>query len=151
MKDPQEGPERDSGGAAAPGGHLRTTGRGGLLIWALATANLLLAGGAYLFTRYLAGAESYLLAGSSEFGSDLQAAQAGLGLMRAAAWVLIAGFIFAGIGLMTRSRAGYAVQLLWAALLCLTLAGLVYGLPAIVILRARAVRERFFPARVPID
>ena len=115
--------------ASEPPSRARTAG-----IWVLTLVDLALAAacvGAFLF---LGQAHSYLLGESAEFGSELDAANLGLWILRIACVVLAVGFVLAAIGVVSMSRLGWRLQRLWAVLMCLTIAGLPYGIAALVLL-----------------
>ncbi len=134
---------REAGAGAGP-----RRGRS-LGIWVLVAVNLALAAAAFFFLRYLAGAEKYLLTESADFGAELQSAQTGIAVMRVGAYVLLGGFLLSALGILSLTRIGRFLQLVWALLLCLSVAGLVYGVPVIVLLLTRGMRERFSRVAAP--
>lgn len=124
-------------------------GRRSLGIYLLALLNLLLGVLALCGLEYIAGAQAYALKNSPEIGADLEAALAGLGAMRACLYLLAGGFGISALAVLSLTRAGFGVQVLWAALLCLTLVGLPYGLPTLVFLLRSGTRARFRGASKP--
>jgi len=118
--------------------------RRSLGIYLLALANLLLCALALLSLRLLAGAEQYALKDSPEIGADLDAALAGLSAMRWGLALIAGGFAASALGVFSLTRIGWWAQFLWAALACLSLLGLPYGLPALVFLLRETTRARCF-------
>ena len=55
--------------------------------------------------------------------------------------VLIGGFTISSLGVISLTRLGWRLQFLWALLLCLTIAGLPYGVPALVFLGREVVEH----------
>jgi hypothetical protein len=113
-------------------------------VFVLVLLDLALAGAAVGAVFFLAGARSYLLTDSSDFGTEMDDAMRGLSFLSRAGWVLAGGFLLSALGTLTLSRIGYRLQALWAVLLCLTIAGAAYGIPVLVFLRRRDTRDRFF-------
>jgi len=118
--------------------------RRSLGLFALFAADLVLAGLAVLLVWWLFGARRYLLNDSAEFGTEMDDALRGLKSLSIAGWILAGGFALSALGVLTRTRAGYRVQVLWALLLCLTLVGLPYGIAVILFLRRPETHARFF-------
>jgi hypothetical protein len=71
--------------------------------------------------------------------------------MRAAGYVLIAGFGLAALAIASHTRAGYRIHFIWSVLVSLTLAGLVYGIPSLLALRSRSLRDRVFGPDPPVS
>ena len=126
-------------GMAAPEPPGRSVG-----IFVLVLLNLLLAGLCILALRTIAGAHEYGIKESADIGSDLEAMLAGLDVMRIALYTLAAGFAASALAVLSLWRIGWLVQALWAVLMCLSVAGLPYGLPVLVFLFRRRTRARFF-------
>ena len=104
-------------------------------VWILTLVDLALAGACGGIYYFLGQAQAYLLGDSPEFGADLDAATLGLRIMRIACLVLATGFVLSALGTISASRFGWRIQRLWAALMCLTVAGLPYGIGALIVLR----------------
>ena len=113
-------------------------------IWILTLTNLIFAGLAAGGLLFLAAAEKYLINESAEFGSELNAALYGIWALRICSYVLIGGFSISALGVISLTRLGWRLQVLWALLLCLTIAGLPYCVPTLVFLRRSSTRARFF-------
>lgn len=139
----------DEGASGEPSSreHDRTARRRTSGIWALAILNVLLGALAVLGILFVAAAQGYLVSESAEFGSEMEAAQTGLLVLRIAFYALTAGFVVSALGTISLTRIGLRLQFLWAVLLCLTLVGAVYGLPVLVFLRRG--RARYFQDFVP--
>jgi len=137
-----------SGGREAPRVRVpiaREAPRGRSLgILLLALADLALSALCVAGVFWLLGARRYLLFDSPEFGTEMSDALTGLKVLVTAAGVLAGGFALSALGVLTLTRAGYRVQMLCALLLCLTLAGIPYGLAVILYLRRSETRARFF-------
>ena len=114
-------------------------------IWAIVLANVLLTGLALLGSWFIAGAERYLINDSAEFGTDLQAAQVGIQILRICCFLLVAGFFLSALGVVSMTPLGWRIQHLWAFFLCLTLLGLPYGVAVLIFIRRPEMRDRFLP------
>ena len=113
-------------------------------IWLLVLADLALAALALFGVRIVSGASEYASQNSADIGSELEAALAGLTVMRIGLYALAGGFIVSALAAVSLTRIGYTIQLLWAVLVCLSLVGLPYGVPALVFLARKTTRARFF-------
>jgi hypothetical protein len=113
-------------------------------VFLLVFIDLALAGLAVGGAFFLAGARAYLLADSSDFGTEMSDALTGLKVLTLLCWVLAGGFAVSGLGVLSLTRIGYRLAALWALLVCVTVAGLAYGVPVLVFLRLRSTRERIF-------
>ena len=113
-------------------------------IFLLFLIDLVLAGLSGGAVWWLFGARRYLLNDSAEFGTEMADALVGLRVMTIAAGVLAGGFLLSALGVLSLSRLGYRVQMLWALLLCVTLVGLPYAIPVLLYLRRSETHARFF-------
>jgi hypothetical protein len=113
-------------------------------IYALVFVNVALAAICILGLRLITGAHEYGVKESADIGSDLEAMLAGLEVMRIALYALAAGFGVSALAVLSPWRIGWFVQALWAVLMCLSVAGIPYGLPVLVFLFRRGTRARFF-------
>ena len=132
-------------------------------IWLLALLDLALAGLALRGLRFVGGAESYLRGTSADIGSDLEAAYAGIHLARYLLLVLIGGYILCALGVVSMTRFGRGIQILWSLLIglgvvafalvapelglvtraALALVAIVYGTGIVVFFARSSARARY--------
>lgn len=142
--DPVEDPE-PSPLPSAPGRPEPAPARGrsaGILL--LFVIDLALAGASAGGLLLIAGARAYLVKDSSDFGSEMSDALVGLQALTVAGLVLTAGFLLSALGVLSLTRIGYRLQVLWAILVCFTLVGIPYAVAVLVFLRRPSTHERFF-------
>jgi hypothetical protein len=120
-------------------------------IWILTVLNLLLAGLCAYGIVFLAGARQYLTGDSAQFGASLDTTLAGLTILRIACFALVVGFALSALCVISLTRVGFWLQILWALVACATIAGIVYALVVLVFMLRRPTRDRFFARPAPIS
>jgi hypothetical protein len=113
-------------------------------IFLLTAADLALGGLALGGALWFHGARGHLLTDSADFGTEMSDALLGLRVLITIGWTLAGGFLLSALGVLSLTRLGYRLQMLWALLLCLTVAGIPYGAAVLVYLRRPVTHSRFF-------
>lgn len=112
-------------------------------IHGFALVNLLLTILSVCLLRVVSGADHYARTEAADIGTELEAALAGLWVLRIGLIVLAAGFTISALGAVSLTRIGWRAQLLWAILVSLSVVGLLYGIPALLFLLRSDTRARF--------
>jgi hypothetical protein len=145
-------PRPDSETPPGPAGDNRSAMRDpagrGPVVWGIFVANLAIAAGLVALVRWLSGARAFEVEKGLDVTTELDRALVGFDMMTRAAMIAAGGFALSGLAVVSMRRIGWFAALAWALATAATIAGAVYGIPAIVLLLLPSTRDRYFRSSI---